>query len=144
MSKCIYCRVGIANFITLLAQKVNASIRPFTSTLVKLLFHAVIEEKSGLAKRAFASASAIILKYAGPALAQKIIEDTASLHSGDRNSQLSCGILFKNYSSFASDLIGGYQATVLPVSFISRLFQVNFIFLHCYLLSLISYLKLEH
>eukprot|EP00257_Ricinus_communis_P019881 XP_015578984.1 proteasome adapter and scaffold protein ECM29 [Ricinus communis] len=113
-------RVGVASFISLLVQKVGADIKPFASTLLRLLFPVVREEKSAAAKRAFASACSVILKYAGPSQAQKLIEDTTALHTGEGNAQISCGILLKSYSSVASDVVSGYHATTLPVVFISR------------------------
>ncbi|XP_065879858.1 uncharacterized protein [Euphorbia lathyris] len=113
-------RVGVASFISLLVQKVGAEIKPFTSTLLRLLFPAVKEEKSAVAKRAFASACAIVLKYAGPAQAQKLIDDTTALHTGEGNAQISCAILLKSYSSMASDVISGYHVAIFPAIFISR------------------------
>lgn len=113
-------RVGVANFITLLVQKVAADIKPFTSMLLKLVYRAVIEEKSGAAKRAFAAACAVILKHASPSQAQKLIEETAALQLGERNAQISCAILLKNYLNLAGDVLGGYHAIVIPVIFISR------------------------
>eukprot|EP00268_Persea_americana_P062214 TRINITY_DN795_c0_g1_i5.p1 TRINITY_DN795_c0_g1~~TRINITY_DN795_c0_g1_i5.p1 ORF type:complete len:1799 (+),score=364.65 TRINITY_DN795_c0_g1_i5:189-5585(+) len=113
-------RVGVASFISLLVQKVGSDIKPFTSMLLKLLFPAVQDEKSGVAKRAFAGACAIILKYAGSSQAQKLIEDTVALHRGDRNSLICCAIMLKNYSSLAADVMSGYQTLTLPVTFIAR------------------------
>ncbi|XP_058196346.1 uncharacterized protein LOC131312529 isoform X1 [Rhododendron vialii] len=113
-------RVGIASFIGLLVQKVAVDIKPFTSILLKLLFPVVKEEKSGLSKRAFANACAIVLKYAAISQAQKLIEDTAALHTGDRNAQISCAMLMKSYSSVASDILSGYHAIIVPVIFVSR------------------------
>lgn len=120
-----YCchRVGIASFIGLLVQKVAVDIKPFTSILLKLLFPVVKEEKSGLSKRAFSNACAIVLKYAAISQAQKLIEDTAALHTGDRNAQISCAMLMKSYSSVASDVLSGYHAIIVPVIFVSRLEQ---------------------
>ncbi|GLU18926.1 hypothetical protein SLE2022_352020 [Rubroshorea leprosula] len=113
-------RVGVATFIYLLVQKVGVDIRPYTSMLSRLLFPAVKEEKSTAAKRAFAAALAIILKYAAPSQAQKLIEDTTALHIGDWNAQISCAFLLKSYSSTASDVLSGYHAAIIPVIFISR------------------------
>ncbi|XP_020682977.1 proteasome adapter and scaffold protein ECM29 [Dendrobium catenatum] len=113
-------RVGVASFITLLVQKVKDDIKPFTSMLSKLLFRATLEEKRGAAKRSFAAACAITLKYGSPSLAQKLIEDTVALHLGDRNSQVSCGVLLKNYANIAADVLSGYHATIIPVVFVSR------------------------
>ncbi|GKU93498.1 hypothetical protein SLEP1_g7091 [Rubroshorea leprosula] len=113
-------RVGVATFIYLLVQKVGVDIRPYTSMLSRLLFPAVKEGKSTAAKRAFAAALAIILKYAAPSQAQKLIEDTTALHIGDRNAQISCAFLLKSYSSTASDVLSGYHAAIIPVIFISR------------------------
>ncbi|KAF3455353.1 hypothetical protein FNV43_RR05803 [Rhamnella rubrinervis] len=113
-------RVGVANFITLLVQKVGLDIKPYTSMLLKLLFPVVMEEKSATAKRAFSSACAIVLKHAAPPQAQKLIEDTVALHTGDRNAQITCVVLLKGYSSMASDVLSGYHAAVLPVIFVSR------------------------
>ncbi|KAE9462120.1 hypothetical protein C3L33_05968, partial [Rhododendron williamsianum] len=113
-------RVGIASFIGLLVQKVAVDIKPFTSILLKLLFPVVKEEKSGLSKRAFANACAIVLKYAAISQAQKLIEDTAALHTGDRNAQISCAMLMKSYSSVASDILSGYHDIIVPVIFVSR------------------------
>lgn len=118
-------RVGVAGFVTLLVQKVTADIKPFTSMLLKLLFQAVLEEKSGAAKKSFAAACAITLKYASPSQAQKLIEDTAALHLGDRNAQFSCAILLKNYSNLAADIVSGYHITIFPVTFISRFEDVK-------------------
>ncbi|XP_066369114.1 uncharacterized protein [Miscanthus floridulus] len=85
-------RVGVASFITLLVQKVMIDIKPFTALLLKLLYSAVLEERSSAVKRAFASSCATVLKYARPSQAQKLIEDTTSLHFGWKNDQLSGAI----------------------------------------------------
>lgn len=113
-------RVGVANFISLLAQKVGVNIKPFTTVLLRLLFQAVKEEKSSTSKRAFANACATVLKYATPSQAQKLIEDTAALHVGDRNEQIACAVLLKCYFSSAADVVGGYNDVIVPVMFISR------------------------
>lgn len=113
-------RVGVASFITLLVQKVMIDIKPFTTMLLKLLFSAVLEEKSYAAKKAFASSCATVLKYASLSQAQKLIEDTASLHSGGKNDQLSGAILIKSYLSNAADVLSGYNTVVIPVIFSSR------------------------
>lgn len=114
------CRVGVASFISLLVQKIGMDIKPYTSMLLRLLFPVVKEEKSAAAKRAFASACASVLKYAAPSQALKLIEETAALHIDDKNSQISCAILLKSYSSVASDVLSGYHAVIVPVIFISR------------------------
>uniref|UniRef100_A0A0E0BNM0 Uncharacterized protein n=1 Tax=Oryza glumipatula TaxID=40148 RepID=A0A0E0BNM0_9ORYZ len=113
-------RVGVASFITLLVQKVMVEIKPYAATLLRLLYSAVLEEKSSAAKRAFASTCAAVLKYASPSQAQKLIEDTTSLHLGEKNAQLSAAILIKSYLSNAADILSGYNAVVLPVIFASR------------------------
>lgn len=104
-------------------------IKPFTPILLKLLYSAVLEERSSAAKKAFASSCATVLKYASPPQAQKLIEDTTSLHSGGKNDQLSGAILIKAYLSNASDILGGYNAVVIPVIFVSRYVKDTFIFL---------------
>ncbi|XP_038694487.1 proteasome adapter and scaffold protein ECM29 isoform X1 [Tripterygium wilfordii] len=113
-------RVGVASFISLLVQKVSVDIKPFTSMLLRLLFPVAKDERSTTAKRAFASACAMVLKHASTSQAQKLIEDSAALHLGDRNAQISCAILLKSYSFVASDILSGHHATVVPVIFISR------------------------
>ncbi|KAK7300265.1 hypothetical protein RJT34_11106 [Clitoria ternatea] len=113
-------RVGVANFITLLLESVRHDIKPYANMLVKLLFPVVKEEKSTTAKRAFASACAKVLNYIGASQAQKLIEDTAALHAGDKNSQIACALLLKSYSSMAADVVGGYHAVIIPVVFLSR------------------------
>ncbi|KAK9169653.1 hypothetical protein Syun_001793 [Stephania yunnanensis] len=113
-------RVGLANFISLLVQKVGADIKSHTNTLLKLLFQAALEEKSGAAKRAFASACAIVLKYAPSSSAQKFIDDTVLLHTGDRNAQISCAVLLKNYTRLAADVLSGFLASIFPIIFIGR------------------------
>lgn len=95
-------------------------VKPFTNMLLRLLFPVVMEEKSTAAKRAFASACGAVLKYAAPSQAQKLVEETAGLHTGDKNAQISCAILLKNYSSMASDIFSGYLVVIVPVLFISR------------------------
>ncbi|KAF9665771.1 hypothetical protein SADUNF_Sadunf16G0158400 [Salix dunnii] len=113
-------RFGVASFISLLIPKVGADVKPFTSILLRVLFPVVKEEKSAAAKRAFAGACAMVLKHAGHSQAQKLIEDTAALHTGEKNAQISCAILLKSYYSVASDVLSGYQAVIFPVIFISR------------------------
>ncbi|XP_056682996.1 uncharacterized protein [Spinacia oleracea] len=113
-------RVGVASFITLLVQRVNLEIKPFTGSLLRLLFPAVIEERSGSAKRAFASAFAMALKYSTPTQAQQFIDEVAALHAGDRNAQVSCALLLKSCASLAADVLSGYHVTILPVIFMSR------------------------
>uniref|UniRef100_A0A7N0UGU9 Proteasome-associated protein ECM29 homolog n=1 Tax=Kalanchoe fedtschenkoi TaxID=63787 RepID=A0A7N0UGU9_KALFE len=113
-------RVGVASFISSLLQKVGPDIKPFSSTLLRLLFPAVKEEKSIAAKRAFASACGLVLKYAPQSQGQKLIEDTAALHNGDRNAQIACAILLMSYLSRATDIMSGYYAIIMPVIFISR------------------------
>ncbi|VAI29985.1 unnamed protein product [Triticum turgidum subsp. durum] len=94
-------RVGVASFITLLVQKVMINIKPYMAMLLKLLYTAV-------------------LKYASQSQAQKLIEDTASLHLGEKSSQSSGAVLIKSYLSNAADVISGYNAVVIPVIFSSR------------------------
>lgn len=106
-------------------QKVGLGIKPFTNTLLKLLFPVAKEEKSGSSKRAFANACAAVLRFAAPSQAQKLIEDTAALRTGDRNDQISGAILLKSYSSLANDALGGYRVVVLPVIFVSRLLPLR-------------------
>lgn len=103
-----------------MVQKVGIDIKPYTSKLLKLLFPVVKEEKSAAAKRAFASSCAAVLKYATPSQAQTLIEETAAVHTDDRNAQISCAILLKAYLSMASDVLSGYHAVIIPVIFISR------------------------
>lgn len=113
-------RVGVASFITLLVQKVGVEIKPYTSRLLRLLFPVVKDEKSAASKRAFAGACAAVLKHAAPTQAEKLIDDTVALHTGDKNYQVSCAILLKSYSSVASDALSGYLAAIIPAIFISR------------------------
>lgn len=120
-------RVGIASFITLLVQKVGVEIKPYTSRLLRLLFPVVKDEKSAASKRAFASACAIVLKHAAPTQAEMLIDDSAALHNGDKNAQVSCAILLKSYSSMASDVVSGYLAAIIPVIFISRFEDDKFV-----------------
>ncbi|GKC37515.1 proteasome-associated protein ECM29, partial [Tanacetum coccineum] len=77
------------------------------------------EERSGASKRAFANSCAFVLKYTAPSQVHKLIEETAALHSGDRNSQIVCALLLKSYASTASDILSGYYATVVPVIFLT-------------------------
>lgn len=126
----LYHRVGTANFITLLVQKIGSDIKPYTSMLLKLLFPVIKVERSATCKRAFAGACAIVLKYSAGSLAQTLIEETAALHTGDRNDQITCAVLLKSYSSLASDVLSGYHATIIPVIFLSRSESYNcFLFL---------------
>ncbi|KAF7815581.1 proteasome-associated protein ECM29-like protein [Senna tora] len=113
-------RVGVANFITLLLERIGADIKPYANMLVRLLFPVVKEEKSAAAKRAFSSACAKVLNYVPTSQAQKLIEDTAALHAGDKNSQIACALLLKSYSSMASDVVSGYLVVIIPVVFLSR------------------------
>ncbi|GAB2277082.1 hypothetical protein Dimus_011791 [Dionaea muscipula] len=113
-------RVGVATFITLLVQRVGHEIGPFATMLLKLLFPAVLNERSGSAKRAFASSCAMVLKYSTASQAQKLVEETSALHVGDKNAQVSCAILLKSYASLAGDVVSGYQAIILPVAFVER------------------------
>ncbi|KAM7279522.1 hypothetical protein ACFE04_006656 [Oxalis oulophora] len=113
-------RVGVASFINLLVQKVGPDIKPFTNTLLRLLFQVVKEERSVAVKRAFASAFAVVLKYAAPSQAQQFIEEAAALYNGDKNEQVSCATILKSCSSMAADVLSGYHAVIVPVIFISR------------------------
>ncbi|KAD4180200.1 hypothetical protein E3N88_28791 [Mikania micrantha] len=113
-------RVGVASFISLLVQKVGDSIKPFTSMLVRLLFVVVKEERSAASKRAFANACAFLIKYAAPSQVHMLIEETAALHNGDRNSQIACAFLLKSYASTSSDIFTSYYAAVVPIIFLSR------------------------
>ncbi|MBA0615463.1 hypothetical protein Godav_015598, partial [Gossypium davidsonii] len=100
--------------------KVVVGIRPYSNMLLRSLFPVVKEEKSTAAKRAFAGALAIVLKHSTPSQAQELIEDTAALHTGDRNAQISCVYLLKSFSSIASDVLSGYNTVIIPVIFTSR------------------------
>ena len=111
--------------MTLLVQKVGSDIKPYSNMLLRLLFPVVKEEKSAAAKRAFASACAVVMKFSAQSQVQKLVEDTTSLHTGDRNDQISCALLLKSYSSMASDVLSGHLAAVIPVIFVSR-FEGNF------------------
>ncbi|KAH9316636.1 hypothetical protein KI387_025263, partial [Taxus chinensis] len=115
-------RVGVARFISLLVQKVGFDIKPFISTLSKVLFPAVQVEKSSAGRRAFASACGDLLKYATSAQAQKMIEDTVALYTSgsDRGTQVASALLLKNFSHRAADTVKGYHTIVLPVAFVAR------------------------
>lgn len=108
-------------------------MKPYTAMLLKLLYSAVLDERSSAAKRAFASSCATVLKYASPSQAQKLIEDTTSLHLGGKNDQLSGAILIKAYLSNAADVLSGYNAAVIPVIFASR--YVKDTLKHCIFMS---------
>lgn len=88
--------------------------------LVRLLFPVVKEERSAISKRAFANACAMVLKHSNLAQIEKLIDDTAALHTGDKNSQVSCAVLLKSFFSTAGDVVSGYHAAIFPVIFISR------------------------
>ncbi|KAJ3681025.1 hypothetical protein LUZ60_015514 [Juncus effusus] len=113
-------RVGVASFITLLVQKETNNIKPFTNALTKTLFHAVLDEKSGSVKKAFASSFSTVLKYASQAQVQKLLEDAAGLHSGDKNAQVSGAVLLRACFNNASEVLSGYNSVVIPVAFLSR------------------------
>lgn len=104
----------------MLIQKITVDIKPFTTMMLKLLFQAVVEEKSAAVKRALAFACAITLKYASPPQAQKLIEDTSALHLGERNAQISGAVLLKAYLNLAPDVLSGYHAIVVPLTFVLR------------------------
>ncbi|CAD6343742.1 unnamed protein product [Miscanthus lutarioriparius] len=89
-------RVGVASFITLLVQRVMVDIKPFTTILLKLFLPQ----------------------------AQKLIEDTTSLHSGGKNDQLSGAILIKAYLSNAADILGGYNRWLSLLVEIQKPFHV--------------------
>lgn len=135
-----HCRVGVANFITLLIERIGADIKPYANMLVRLLFPVVKDEKSAIAKRAFSSACAKVLNYVATSHAQKLIEDTVALHAGDRNSQIACAYLLKSYSSLASDVVSGYLAVIIPVVFLSRFELLIYLFL----LTLLKWFKFWH
>jgi hypothetical protein len=59
------CRVGVAKFISMLAQHVGVEMRPHSTTLLKVLFPAVQTEHSAAARRAFAAACGTVAKYSG-------------------------------------------------------------------------------
>jgi len=115
-------RVGVARFISFLVQNVGSDIKPFINSLVKILFLAVEREKSSAAKKAFAAACGGLLKYAGSAQAQKMIEDTIALYTsgGDKGTQVASAILLKTFSHQAADIVKGYHTIVLPVVFMAR------------------------
>ena len=73
------------------------------------------DEKSAASKRAFADACAVLLKHSVVSQAEKLIDDTAALHIGDRNAQVACAILLKSYSSMASDILTGYLVSFITV-----------------------------
>ncbi|XP_056161044.1 uncharacterized protein LOC115693959 [Syzygium oleosum] len=113
-------RVGVASFIGLLVKKDGIDIKPFTNTLLKLLFRAVKMEERSAVKRDFSGACALVLKHASASQAQKLIEDSTALHAGDKNSQTSFAILLKSFLSIAPDVVSGYYKVILPAIFISR------------------------
>lgn len=119
----------MANFITLLLERIGADIKPYANMLVRLLFPVVKDEKSTTAKRAFASACAKVLNYITTSQGQKLIEDTVALHADDRSSQIACAFLLKSYSSMASDVVRGYLAVIIPVVFVSRFELIVYIIL---------------
>lgn len=115
-------RVGVARFISFLVQNVGSDIKPYINSLVKVLFPAVEREKSSASKKAFAAACGGLLKYAGSAQAQKMIEDSIALYTsvGDKETQVASAILLKTFSQQAADIVKGYHTIVLPVVFMAR------------------------
>eukprot|EP01018_Ginkgo_biloba_P028632 Gb_39358 [translate_table: standard] len=105
-----------------------SDMKPFITTLVKVLFPAVQGEKSAAGRRAFAAACAGLLRHAGSAQTQKMIEDTVALYTsgGDRGAQVASALLLKNFSHQAADTVKGYHTIILPVAFVAR-FAFDFV-----------------
>ncbi|CAM6051034.1 unnamed protein product [Sphagnum compactum] len=115
-------RVGVAKFISMLAQHVGVEMRPHSTTLLKVLFPAVQAEHSAAARRAFAAACGTVAKYSGENQVRKLILDTISLYdsSGNQDLHLASALVLKELSRHANELFKGNLTVVLPLAFVAK------------------------
>ncbi|KAL3683345.1 hypothetical protein R1sor_001367 [Riccia sorocarpa] len=116
-------RVGVAKFISQLAQRVGSDIRPQSGALLKSLFAAVKAEKSPAVRRAFAGSCGAVAKYAGEAQVGWLLREAAALYTAegaDKDSQLASALVLEQVSLQASEIFKGHSTLVLPLAFIAR------------------------
>ncbi|CAM6029521.1 unnamed protein product [Sphagnum balticum] len=115
-------RVGVAKFISMLAQHVGVEMRPHSATLLKVLFLAVQTEHSAAARRAFAAACGTVAKYSGENQVRKLILDSISLYdsSGNQDLHLASALVLKELSRHANELFKGNLTVVLPLAFVAK------------------------
>ncbi|CAK9863286.1 unnamed protein product, partial [Sphagnum jensenii] len=115
-------RVGVAKFISMLAQHVGVEMRPHSATLLKVLFPAVQTEHSAAARRAFAAACGTVAKYSGENQVRKLILDAISLYdsSGNQDLHLASALVLKELSRHANELFKGNLTVVLPLAFVAK------------------------
>jgi proteasome component ECM29 len=115
-------RVGVAKFISMLAQHVGVEMRPQSATLLKVLFPAVQTEHSAAARRAFAAACGTVAKYSGENQVRKLILDAISLYdsSGNQDLHLASALVLKELSRHANELFKGNLTVVLPLAFVAK------------------------
>ncbi|KAJ7569419.1 hypothetical protein O6H91_01G077400 [Diphasiastrum complanatum] len=114
-------RVGIAKFMSLLAQQVGTSISLHSGPLLKVLIPTVKSERSPAVRRSFAAACGGIIKFAEEVQVRKLVNDILELYkSDDKDAQTASGLLLREFSYQANDLLKGDYAHVLPIAFIAR------------------------
>ena len=115
-------RVGVAKFISMLAQHSGPDIKPHTAVLLRGLFSAVKSEKSAATRKAFAAALGSIAKYASEAQVRKLLLDAVAMYNSenDRDQRLVSALVLKELSRQASDIFKGNHTLILPMAFVAR------------------------
>lgn len=115
-------RVGVAKFISMLAQNSGPDMKPHTVTLLRALFLAVKSERSMATRKAFAVALGSVAKYASEAQVRKILLDAVALYSSenDRDQRLVSALILKELSKQASDVFKGNYTLIIPMTFVAR------------------------
>jgi len=115
-------RVGVAKFISLLAQHSGPDMKPHTVVLVRGLFSGVKSERSAATRKAFAAALGSVAKYASEAQVRKLLLDAVALYNSenDRDQRLVSALVLKELSRQASDVFKGNYTLILPMTFVAR------------------------
>lgn len=97
-------------------------MKPYTSSLLKVLLNASQSERSSSGKKAFAAACAAVARFSDEPQYQRLVDNSITLYisSGETAFRLAGALVLKELSHQTSDRLRGYHAVVLPVAFIAR------------------------
>lgn len=115
-------RVGVAKFISMLAQHSGPDMKPHTAVLLRGLFSAVKSERSAATRKAFAVALGSVAKYASEAQVRKLLLDAVAMYNSenDRDQRMVSALVLKELSRQASDVFKGNYTLILPMTFVAR------------------------
>eukprot|EP00873_Tetraselmis_striata_P043262 jgi/Tetstr1/463526/TSEL_008405.t1 len=117
-------RCGAANFVVQLTTRHGADMKAHTAVLIKALLSAAKGERSVAVRRAYASTSAQLARFASETRVVKLLTEAVTMFSeaegGDRDARVLAGMIVREMARQAPDTLSRNAALVMPLAFTAR------------------------